>query len=82
MLDDQVKINIKQEELVQAKETFNPFEKIGSDEGFDMMGMLEKTQKMATKLINQDSITVPYEEWKQNKINVDDIVVIDVNKEK
>ena len=67
---------------VEEKETFNPFDDMQKGEGLDLGGIMQKAQNMAVKFSNQDSITVPHEEWEKNKFNVDDIIVLDISKEK
>ena len=79
---DIVKIILQRDDIVQEKDTFNPFDitKMGK-EGIDFEQIMKQSQKLAIKMTNEDSITVPYEEWKKNKIKTDDFITIDVNKE-
>lgn len=80
-IGDEVKILLQKNSVVEEKELLNPFEMIDSEKGLDMGDMMQKMQNMTLKMTNQDSITVPYDEWQKDKIQVDDIIVVDAKKE-
>jgi len=81
-IGDYIKIVIQQEAAVEEKENFNPLEIAKSEDGgFDMAQMVGNLTNMTTKMLNKDTITVSYEDWQKDKINIDDIITLDVNKE-
>ena len=82
IMGDMVKINLQRSDLVQEKESFNPFESMTEGKELDLEMLMKKTQNMAVKMSINDSITVSYDEWKKQKINVDDIILVEVSKEK
>jgi len=81
-IGDYIKIVIQQEAAVEEKENFNPLEIAKSEDGgFDMAQMVDNLTNVTTKMLNKDTITVSYEDWQKDKINIDDIITLDVNKE-
>ena len=80
---DIVKLIIQRSDAVKEKDNFNPFDFDKMTKGeFDFDKVVQQSQKMAIKMFNQDSVTVPYDEWKNNKINPDDFINIELTKEK
>jgi len=75
-IGDFVRIMMNADDIVQEKNSLNPFEMIKN-----MQGMTEELQVKAVLLQAPDTITIPYDEWNEHKYKIGDIVKINMTPE-
>jgi len=74
---DFVRILLRNDNPIEEKETFNPFEM--AEQGLDFSKLMQQAEKMAIKTSNQDTITIPFEEWKKHEFKIDDFLWLEVS---